>query len=184
MRRTAILGVMALVAGAFAASAQKPDVGPRMRAPADPSGPVLDRRLDKLREVPTGVPDPLNAARAQLIERSKEPVVFRAEDGRIRSATFRIPLPKPSGDAPADAMAFLDQYADALRLPAPRDTLFLARVAPSLIGETVVFNQHFGGVGVYGGEIAVYLEDGFAIGVSGSWLANFPPKAEPALAPW
>lgn len=183
MRHAAVLGVLVLLAGAIGALAQKPDFAPKPSLPDAPTGPMLERRLDKREAAPTGVPDPLNGLRAALIERSKSPLVFRAEDGRIRSASFEIRLEKRSGDAPEDAMAFLDQHADLLRLPAPRDTLFLARVAPSPVGETVVFGQHFGGVGVYGGQIAVYLRDGVALGVSGGWLATIPPKMEPALAP-
>jgi Zn-dependent metalloprotease len=164
----ALIGLAAMVVSS--SSAQKP-----LSPPTERRQSVDDK------EEPTGVSDPMNALLAAWRERSKTPVAFHAEDGRLRSASFLIPLPKATGDAAEDAISFLDQYADVLQLPKPRATLSLSRVARSEVGATAFFNQHFGGVGVYSGQIAVHMEKGAVNGVSGAWLQSFPPRMDPTL---
>jgi hypothetical protein len=114
-------------------------------------------------------------------ELSRTPVIMEAEHGWLRSVDFSIPLAKPTGEPVADALAFLETYADALAIPAPRRTLHLARVVRSEIGTSVFFDQHFDGVSVYGAQVAVHLQDGVARGVGGSWLSQAPPRMHPAI---
>ena len=158
---------------------------PRAHAQDQTIKPV-ERAAPRLRrpfiQSASGIADPLAGAMETLRARSKTPVYLRARAGRLAAAEFSIPLPDATGEPGADALAFLEAYAGALQLPAPRQTLYLARVEQSEDGSsTVFFNQHFDGVSVFGGQIAVYLGKEAATGIDGAWLTSFPPVMKTAV---
>lgn len=146
----------------------------------------VDRALPRisrtLREVESGAPDALAKSLEALRAQSKEPVYLRTRAGRLSSAQFYIPLTEHSGEPMADALAFLSANAEAFQIPAPRDTLYVARVERSEDGRaSVFFNQHFSGVSVHGAQIVVFLDGKAATGVDGAWLQEIPPSVAPSV---
>jgi Zn-dependent metalloprotease len=146
-------------------------------ARAQPS-PQADARIDVQDQ--TGG-DPLAKTLERLREHSTEPVQLRGRGGRLASASFDIALPTVTGDAAEDALGFLEAHALALQIPEPAKTLVLARVVRSDEGASVYFDQHFGGVGVTGGQIVVYLAKETAKGLTGAWLTEAPPRDKPGF---
>ena len=128
-----------------------------------------------------GVVDALGGTLDTFRELSKSPVVMRGAGGWLRGLTFQIPLEAATGDPVEDAYAFLERHASLLRLPTPRENLFVARIARSEVGTTVFFHQQFGGVSVYGADVALYLDRDLVTGLSGAWLSDAPPALEPEI---
>lgn len=179
-RRT--FGVLALAfsvsVGLYAGSA----LGQTAIEPSDAKRQALS---DPLRpataEEQKGVVDPLGETLDAFRELSRTPVVLRASGGQLSGLAFQIPLEYASGSPVEDAYSFLERHASVLRLPAPKENLFVARIARSEIGTTVILRQQFDGVSVFGAEIAVYFSKESVTGLSGAWLSEAPPALEPAI---
>ena len=146
--------------------------------PPAPRATIAPRDLPALK---AGAPDALNRTLEVLRSQSEAPVLLRAEGGRLIAADFRIALKQRSGDPAEDALAFLDERAEAFILPAPRKTLYAERVARNDTGASVFFNQHFNGVRVDNAQIVVHLDKDSATGVAGAWLADYPPATAPQI---
>ncbi len=146
--------------------------------PPAPREAIAPRDLQSLK---IGTPDALNRTLEVLRPQSETPVLLRAEGGRLIAAEFRIALKTYSGDPAEDALAFLDERAEAFFLPSPGKTLYVERVARNDTGFSVFFNQHFRGVRVDNAQIVVHLDKDSATGVAGAWLADYPPEAAPQI---
>jgi Zn-dependent metalloprotease len=147
--------------------------------PVDRIAPRIARILG---EDDGGIPDPLAKSQEALRGKSEAPVYLRARGGRLSSAEFRIPLQSNSGEPVEDALAFLEANAEALRLPSPRETLYLDRLERGENGSaSVFFNQHFDGVTVHAAQIVVFLEGKTSTGVDGAWLDQMPPTTTPSV---
>lgn len=128
-----------------------------------------------------GLADPFAETLQQLRAASQTPVYLRVAGGQLRSAQFSIRVASASGDPVEDALAFLERYARALRLPSPRETLSAQRIARTRDGVSVFFEQRFDGVPVYGGVLAVHTSGRGVTGINGTYLSEAPALLMPSV---
>jgi Zn-dependent metalloprotease len=105
-----------------------------------------------------------------LQQQSKEPVVFRMENGLPSFAAFAVPLAEPKKVDPVrESLQFLARYADLYRIPDPLGALYLSRITTDGTGTHVYFGQLSEQVAVYGAEIGVHIDQGAIRATVGNW---------------
>jgi Zn-dependent metalloprotease len=120
------------------------------------------------------------AGLARLRQNSSLSPTVELENGAVRFALFRLPIPGDQRGSPVDsAWWFLNEYSDLLRLPNPQAQLQFAGYSDD--HANLSFRGLHNGIPVYPAELTVHLDGSDVVGVNGRYIPSVTLPPTPRL---